>query len=67
MLSVPDLGTTVSLLDVTDPRAMTPVPGTYTYPTDAVFKPGNFDITNFQVGTDDDNVVFPFHDGRPSG
>lgn len=60
VLSVPDLGTTVSLLDVTDPTGDDTGPGTYTYPTDAVFKPGNFDITNFQVGTDDDNVVFRF-------
>lgn len=24
-------------------------PGTYTYPTDAVYKPGSFDLTNFEV------------------
>ena len=40
-------------------------PGNYTYPTDAVFKPGNFDITSFQVGTDDENIVFRFTMGGP--
>jgi alpha-amylase/alpha-mannosidase (GH57 family) len=59
-LVVPDLGTTQAFLDVTDPTGDDHGPGAYTYPTDAVFKPGNFDITNFQVGTDDENVVFRF-------
>ena len=46
--------------DVTDPTGDDTGPGTYTYPTDAVFQPGNFDITNFQVGADDNNIVFRF-------
>jgi len=59
-IAVPDLGTTAALLDVTDPPGDDTGPGTYTYPTDAVFAPGNFDITNFQVGADDNNIVFRF-------
>ena len=59
-LAVPDLGTTAALLDVTDPTGDDTGPGSYTYPTDAVFQPGNFDITNFQVGADDENIVFRF-------
>lgn len=60
VLVVPDLGTTTALLDVMDPPGDDHGPGDYTYPTDAVFKAGNFDIVNFQVGADDDNVVFRF-------
>ena len=60
VLVVPDLGNTVTLLDVNDPVGDDTGPGTYTYPTDNVYKPGNFDITNFQVGFDEQNVVFRF-------
>ena len=59
-VAVPDSGTTVAFLEVVDPAGDDTGPGTYSYPTDAVFKPGNFDITNFQVGTDEQNVVFRF-------
>ncbi len=60
VLVVPDLGNTVAVLDVADPAGDDTGPGTYTYPTEPVFKPGNFDITNFQVGTDEQNIVFRF-------
>lgn len=33
-------------------------PGTYKYPTDAVYKPGSFDITEFQVVPAGDTVEF---------
>jgi carbohydrate-binding DOMON domain-containing protein len=33
-------------------------PGNYTYPTDAVYKPGSFDITEFQVVPSGDTVEF---------
>ncbi|MFN2546150.1 MAG: glucodextranase DOMON-like domain-containing protein [Myxococcales bacterium] len=33
-------------------------PGTYTYPTDAVYKPGSFDITELQVVPSADQVEF---------
>lgn len=33
-------------------------PGTYTYPTDAVYKPGSFDITEFQVVPSGNQVEF---------
>jgi hypothetical protein len=59
-VAVPDLGTTLALLDVADPPGDDTGPGTYSYPTDAVFKSGNFDIVNFQVGEDEANVVFRF-------
>ena len=34
---------------LTDPTGDDKGPGTYTYPTDAVYKPGAFDITEFEV------------------
>ncbi len=59
-LAVPDTGTATLLLDVADPTGDDTGPGTYTYPTDAVFAAGNFDITNFQVGDDGENLIFRF-------
>ncbi|HET90754.1 MAG TPA: glycoside hydrolase, partial [Chloroflexi bacterium] len=55
---VPDLGLTTEVLKVTDPEGDDYGPGTYTYPTDAVFQPGAFDITSFSVGHDEMNIVF---------
>jgi alpha-amylase/alpha-mannosidase (GH57 family) len=60
LFTVPDLGTTIIVLDVDDPLRDDHGPGSYTYPTDAVFSSGNYDITNFQVGYDDENIVFRF-------
>jgi alpha-amylase/alpha-mannosidase (GH57 family) len=60
LLLVPDLGNITVVLDVDDPAGDDYGPGTYTYPRDAVFSAGNFDIVNFQVGYDDDNVIFKF-------
>jgi alpha-amylase/alpha-mannosidase (GH57 family) len=60
VLVLPDLGTTSIVLEVQDPVNDDHGPGTYTYPSDAVFSGGNFDITSFQAGFDDDNIVFRF-------
>ncbi|MFN2190473.1 MAG: glucodextranase DOMON-like domain-containing protein, partial [Candidatus Promineifilaceae bacterium] len=60
VIAVPDLGTTMILIDIEDPLNDDYGPGTYVYPSDGVFSSGNFDITNFQVGYDDENVVFRF-------
>jgi alpha-amylase/alpha-mannosidase (GH57 family) len=59
-LVLPDLANITYLLDVTDPTGDDKGPGTYTYPTDTVFKPGVFDVTNFKVGVDDKDVIFRF-------
>lgn len=59
-LTVPDLGNIEIILDVIDPENDDHGPGTYTYPQDVVFNAGNFDILNFQVGEDNENVVFKF-------
>ncbi len=57
---VPDLGTTTIMISVDDPQGDDNGPGTYTYPTDGVFKAGVFDIKQFTVGYDEKNVVFRF-------
>jgi alpha-amylase/alpha-mannosidase (GH57 family) len=59
-LAVPDLGTMNLILDVVDPERDDYGPGPYTYPTDAVFSAGCYDILNFQVGSDTENIVFKF-------
>lgn len=59
-LTVPDLGNIEVILDITDPENDDHGSGTYTYPQDVVFNAGNFDILNFQVGEDDENIVFKF-------
>ncbi len=60
VVNVPDLGTTTVLIDITDPENDDHGPGSYIYPGDSVFNSGNFDITQFQVGYDEENVVFKF-------
>jgi alpha-amylase/alpha-mannosidase (GH57 family) len=61
LVAVPDLGTTTIILDVDDPANDDHGPGSYTYPRDAVFSAGNFDILNFQIGYDEANIVFRFN------
>jgi len=43
---------------IPDPTGDDDGPGTYLYPTDAVYKPGSFDITEFQVVPSGDQVEF---------
>jgi len=57
---LPDLSNIAMFLTVKDAKGDDKGPGSYTYPTDAVFKPGNFDIDEFAVGADDKNIVFRF-------
>ncbi len=60
LVVVPDLGLTTPVLEVTDPSNDDHGPGSYTYATDAVFQPGVFDATAFNVSYDDENIVFRF-------
>jgi carbohydrate-binding DOMON domain-containing protein len=62
---VPDLGTTTFLIEVSDPAGDDYGPGTYTYPSDGVFTDGSYDAQTFQVGFDDENIVFRFLMGGP--
>jgi alpha-amylase/alpha-mannosidase (GH57 family) len=51
LVSVPDLGTMTLVLDITDPENDDYGPGSYPYPTDAVFgSKGAYDILNFPGG-----------------
>jgi carbohydrate-binding DOMON domain-containing protein len=52
------LGRTTWVVDVNDPANDDYGPGTYEYPTDGVFVPGVFDLLNFKVGYDENNLVF---------
>jgi hypothetical protein len=59
-LVVPDLGLTTPVLTIADPQGDDHGPGTYTYPQDAVFAEGTYDIVEFAVAEDDNNVIFRF-------
>ncbi|HUX77080.1 MAG TPA: glucodextranase DOMON-like domain-containing protein [Anaerolineae bacterium] len=57
---VPELQPITAWLTVEDPEGDDHGPGSYTYPTDSVFDPGAFDLREFVVGTDGENLVFSF-------
>ena len=57
---IPDLGGTTVILEVQDPVGDDYGPGTYLYPTDTVFKESVFDVEEFSVGYDAENLVFTF-------
>jgi alpha-amylase/alpha-mannosidase (GH57 family) len=59
-LVVPDLGLTEPILTVADPEGDDHGPGSYTYPLDGVFAPGTYDVTEFAVAQDDNNLIFRF-------
>ncbi|HUP16495.1 MAG TPA: glucodextranase DOMON-like domain-containing protein [Acidimicrobiia bacterium] len=59
-LQVPDISNVAVFLDVADPVGDDHGPGTYTYPSDAVFTQGSYDIERFTVGTENDQLVFAF-------
>ena len=57
---LPDKGGVAAILQVDDPTGDDNGPGTYTYPQDGVFKDSVFDVTYFEVGTDQENLVLTF-------
>jgi len=57
---VPELQPVTALLTVADPEGDDHGPGAYTYPTDAAFDPGCFDLREFMVGADEESLVFAF-------
>jgi len=59
-LVVPDLGLTTPILTVADPKGDDHGPGSYEYPSDNVFGDGAFDLTEFAVSEDDNNLIFRF-------
>ncbi len=59
-LVVPDLGLTTPILTVADPTGDDYGPGSYKYPLDKVFAAGAYDLTEFAVSEDDNNLIFRF-------
>ncbi len=57
-LMVPDLGLSTTVMEVSDPEGDDYGPGTYTYPTDAVFTGKAFDLKSFKVAYDENNIIF---------
>jgi len=57
---VPELQPLTAWLTVADPEGDDHGPGSYTYPTDAAFDPGAFDLLEFVAGSDGENMVFVF-------
>ena len=64
-LQVPDISAMTVLIDVEDPTGDDHGPGGYTYPLDEVFVAGSYDLTRFQVGTDDEHLIFAFEVRAP--
>jgi alpha-amylase/alpha-mannosidase (GH57 family) len=62
---VPDLGLTTPILTVADPEGDDHGPGSYEYPSDGVFGDGAFDIVEFAVAEDDNNLIFRFSFAGP--
>jgi carbohydrate-binding DOMON domain-containing protein len=58
LVTLPDEGVSNVILTVDDPTEDDDGPGTYTYPMDAVFRPGAFDATQFLVGSDENDIIF---------
>lgn len=56
--TVPDLGTSQLILAIKDAAGDDHGPGAYTYPSDAIFKPGMYDILEFTVAEEAANYVF---------
>jgi alpha-amylase/alpha-mannosidase (GH57 family) len=62
---VPDISNVAVFLDVNDPIGDDHGPGPYTYPSDAVFIPGSYDLVRFQAGTENEDLVFTFETVAP--
>lgn len=56
----PDVAGFEPTVDLIDPSGDDVGAGAYTYPTDAVFTPGSFDLVGFRSGVSGDDAVFSF-------
>ncbi|MBW3666820.1 MAG: hypothetical protein KY394_04405, partial [Actinobacteria bacterium] len=65
VLQVPDVSNVEIRFEIDDPTGDDNGPGTYSYPTDAVFLPGSFDLTSFTAGVEGEEVVFTFEVAAP--
>ena len=64
-LTLRQIGTYTTVLDVSDPQGDDNGPGTYTYPSDTVFEAGVFDLKRFKVMYDNNNLLFEFELAAP--
>ena len=62
---VPDVSNTEIVFSAEDPLGDDHGPGSYAYPTDAVFSPGSYDLSSFSVGTSGEEIVFDFTVASP--
>ncbi len=58
LIPIPDISNVEVVQAFTDPTGDDYGPGTYVYPSDAVFTAGSYDLTEFTVGVSGDDVVF---------
>ncbi|MEN4010903.1 MAG: glucodextranase DOMON-like domain-containing protein [Bellilinea sp.] len=65
---IPDLGLSTILFEIEDAEGDDHGPGTYSYPTDAVFQNKAFDLKSFRVSYDEKNLIFRvgFHGPIPN-
>ncbi len=56
----PDFGNSTIVLEIIDPEGDDYGPGTYTYPTDAVFETQAFDLKALTVSRDEKQMIFKF-------
>ena len=59
-ITFPDLGLSTVFLSVDDPQGDDYGPGSYVYPTDAVFQSQVFDLQSFSIALDEKNLIFNF-------
>lgn len=67
LVVVPDVGGFDVVLALDDPVGDDHGPGSTTYPTDAVFVPGSFDLVGFQLGVAGEELVLVFDVDAPIG
>ncbi len=58
LAALPDEAIPNAVIELTDPVGDDNGPGTYVYPTDAVFRRGAYDATHFTVGSNENDVIF---------
>ncbi len=61
---VADISNVAVVLGIEDPIGDDYGPGTYTYPTDPVFTEGSYDLKSFEVGIEENELVFTFEVNR---
>jgi hypothetical protein len=57
---VPDISNVAVFLEIADPIGDDHGPGTYTYPSDAVFTVGSYDLETVSIGTEGDELVITY-------